>query len=92
MNLGLNFSFDKNEITELTQDEFIDGNKKWQVGKSLFEFFMPKSAGVDFRDGYQMWFKDIITDQGVRTGEKIKQKNIQKLQGTTQEIHPYHQL
>ena len=38
LNLGLNFSLDKNEITELTQDEFIDGNKKWQVGKSLFEF------------------------------------------------------
>ena len=74
LNLGLNFSLDKNEITELTQDEFIDGNKKWQVGKSLFEFFMPMSAGVDFIDGYQMWYKDIITDQGVRTGEKIKTK------------------
>ena len=74
LNLGLNFSLDKNEITELTQDEFIDGNKKWQVGKSLFEFFMPMSAGVDFIDGYQMWYKDIITDQGVRTGEQIKTK------------------
>ena len=74
LNLGLNFSFDKNVITELTQKEFIDGNKKWQVGKSLYEFFMPKSAGVDFRDGYQMWFKDIVTDQGVRTGEQIKTK------------------
>ena len=61
-NLKKNFSLDKNEITELTQDEFIDGNKKWQVGKSLFEFFMPMSAGVDFTDGYQMWYKDIITD------------------------------
>ena len=28
LNLGLNFSLDKNQITELTQDEFIDGNKK----------------------------------------------------------------
>ena len=74
LNLGLNFSFDKNQITELTQDEFIDGNKKWQVGKSLFEFYMPKSAGVDFIDGYQMWYKDVVTDQGLRTGEQIKTK------------------
>ena len=74
LNLGLNFSLDKNQITELTQDEFIDGNKKWQVGKSLFEFYMPKSAGVDFIDGYQMWYKDVVTDQGLRTGEQIKTK------------------
>ncbi|MDA9660622.1 SusC/RagA family TonB-linked outer membrane protein [Flavobacteriaceae bacterium] len=74
LNLGLNFSLDKNRITELTQDEFIDGNKKWQVGKSLFEFYMPKSAGVDFIDGYQMWYKDVVTDQGLRTGEQIKTK------------------
>ena len=75
LNLGLNFSFDKNEITELTQDEFIDGNKKWKVGKSLYEFYLQKSAGVDFIDGYQMWYKDIVTDQGIKTGERITTKD-----------------
>lgn len=74
LNVGINFSFDKNEITELTQEEFISGSKKWMVGKSLYEFFIRESAGVDPVDGYQMWYKDVTTDQGVKTGEKTTTK------------------
>ena len=70
VNLGINFSMDKNEITELTQEEFISGTKKWMVGKSLYEFFIQESAGVDQNDGYQMWYKDILNNNGDPTGEK----------------------
>ena len=72
--LGLNFSFDKNKITDLTQEEFINGTKKWQVGKSLYEFFIRESAGVDPQDGYQMWYKDVETEDGEKTGERITTK------------------
>ena len=65
---GINFSFDKNEINELTQDEFINGTKKWKVGKSLYDFFIQESAGVDPVDGFQMWYKDILNEQGELTG------------------------
>ncbi len=71
---GINFSFDKNEISELTQDEFINGTKKWKVGKSLYDFFIQESAGVDPVDGFQMWYKDILNEQGEPTGERAKTK------------------
>ncbi len=55
---GLNFSLDKNEITELTQDEFVNGSKLWKVGNSLFDFYIREWAGVDPADGYGMWYID----------------------------------
>ena len=74
VDLGINFSFDKNEISDLTQDEFIKGNKKWKVGKSLYEFFIRESAGVDPDDGYQMWYKDVLSADGEPTGERVTTK------------------
>ena len=75
VDLGINFSFDRNEITDLTQDEFINGTKKWKVGKSLYEFFIRESAGVDPTDGYQMWYKDVLTEDGEETGERTTTKD-----------------
>ena len=75
VDLGVNFSFDKNEISELTQDEFISGTKKWKVGKSLYEFFIRQSAGVDPEDGYQMWYKDELSAEGEPTGKRVTTKD-----------------
>src|SRR5690606_13584676 len=36
---SLNFSMDRNEITELSQESFINGTKRWEVGKSLYDFY-----------------------------------------------------
>ncbi|WP_168796404.1 SusC/RagA family TonB-linked outer membrane protein [Flagellimonas onchidii] len=63
-NTGINFSLDKNEITELTQDEFISGTKLFKVGNSLFDFYLQEWAGVDPTDGQGMWFMDILNDDG----------------------------
>ena len=70
-NAGINFSFDKNEITELPVDEFINGTKKWEVGRSLYEFFTFEYAGVDPEDGYAMWYTDVLDETtGEPTGER----------------------
>lgn len=74
---GLNFSLDKNEITELTQDEFINGSKKWKVGRSLFDFFIRDYAGVDPADGFAMWYMDILDSEGEPTGERTVTKDYQ---------------
>lgn len=55
---GLNFSFDRNEITELTQNGFINGSKRWEVGRSLYDFYLREWAGVDPNDGMGMWYVD----------------------------------
>ncbi len=70
INAAVNFSTENNEITELTQEEFISGNKKWMVGRSLYDFFIEEWAGVDSADGSGMWYKDILDANGEPTGER----------------------
>ena len=65
---NLIFSLDKNEITELTQESFINGTKRWEVGRSLFEFYMPEWAGVDPATGYGLFYKDVLDSEGEPTG------------------------
>jgi TonB-linked SusC/RagA family outer membrane protein len=67
---GLNFSMDKNEITELTQESFISGTKRWEEGRSLYEFWIQEYAGVDPDTGYAMWYTDVLDDAGEPTGER----------------------
>ena len=71
---GLNFSMDKNEITELPQKSFTNGNKKWEVGRSLYEYFIQDWAGVDAATGYGMWYKDVLGTDGLATGERVTTK------------------
>ncbi|WBU90061.1 SusC/RagA family TonB-linked outer membrane protein [Cellulophaga omnivescoria] len=73
--LGVNAAINKNEITELTQDEFITGTKKWKEGKSLYDFFIQDWAGVDPEDGYGMWYKDVLDVDGNPTGERETTKD-----------------
>ena len=61
---GVNFSLDKNEITELTQEFFVNGSKRWEVGRSLYEYYINDWAGVDPADGYGMWYMDITDANG----------------------------
>ncbi len=70
LDLGFNITTNENEITELTQEEFINGTKKWMVGKSLYHWFIREWAGVDPADGYGMWYKDILDAEGNPTGER----------------------
>ena len=71
---NLNFSMDKNEISELAQKSFTNGNKKWEVGRSLYEFFIQDWAGVDPATGYGMWYKDVLGTDGLPTGERVTTK------------------
>ena len=55
-----NFNYNKNEITELFngRDEYVVGTTglKYTVGHSVGEFYYVRRAGVDPRDGKQMWY------------------------------------
>lgn len=67
---ALNFSRDKNKITELTQKSFINGTKRWEEGRSLYEFYIQDWAGVDPDTGYGLWYRDVLDDDGNPTGER----------------------
>ncbi len=77
-NLSVNATHYKNEITELPQKEIIDGDKKWEVGHSVYDFYLRKYAGVDSETGKPQWFKDEKDEQG-----KIKQVKTDKYSSAT---------
>jgi len=68
---SLNVTATKNEITELTQESFINGTKRWEVGTSLYEFFVREYAGVDSSNGKALWFKDELDAENEPTGTKL---------------------
>lgn len=63
-NTGFNISFEKNEITKLSQDEIINGSKRLKVGTSIYEFYIKEWAGVDPEDGAAMWYMDEMDNDG----------------------------
>ncbi|MGC5746160.1 SusC/RagA family TonB-linked outer membrane protein [Chryseobacterium sp. NFX27] len=54
----------KNEITALSQNEFISGTKKLMVGKDLYAFWLRSWYGVDPSDGSPLFVldQDLFTD------------------------------
>ncbi len=80
-NITANFNYNYNEITELFagRDEYTIANTglSLQKGYPYGEFFIPRSAGVDPRDGMQMWYddkgnitKEFSEDYAVMTGKQ----------------------
>ena len=80
-NVKANFNYNANEITALFggRDEFVVPNTgiKYQVGYPYGEMFYVRSAGVDKRDGMQMWYnldgnptKQYSDDYAVMTGKQ----------------------
>ncbi len=45
-----------NEITDLPAP-FVDGSKRWTEGRSRFDFFLYRTAGVDPETGDQLYFQ-----------------------------------
>jgi TonB-linked SusC/RagA family outer membrane protein len=54
--LSLQASTFKNEITSLP-DPFVNGSKRWEEGRSRYDFFIYHSAGVDPANGDALYFK-----------------------------------
>lgn len=53
----------KNEITSLP-DPFINGSKRWAVGRSRYEFYILHTAGVDPATGDQLFFMYEVDEDG----------------------------
>ena len=79
--ISANVNYNKNEITKLFNglDEYVLANTglKLQVGKPYGEYFYNRWAGVDPRDGYNMWYdkngnltKTFSEDDAVFTGKQ----------------------
>ncbi|MEL6987260.1 MAG: SusC/RagA family protein, partial [Bacteroidota bacterium] len=62
---GLTFTAStfKNEITSLP-DPFINGSKRWEVGRSRYDFYLLHTAGVDPETGDQLFFRYELDENG----------------------------
>ena len=85
-NVRANFNYNKNEITDLYDglDElpFLNANVIYKVGHDAGSFYCVKYAGVDPRDGQQMWY----TKDGNLTKVFNEARDSQIL--TSRSIHP----
>lgn len=71
--LGANVTWIKNELKKLPQEKLLTNPYQQEVGKSIYEFFMPVWAGVDPADGKGMWYMDEMVN-GSATGKTITTK------------------
>jgi len=61
--VSLQASTFKNEITSLP-DPFISGSQRWEVGRSLYDFYVLRTAGVDPANGDQLFLLYEFDDDG----------------------------
>jgi len=61
--MSLQASTFKNEITSLP-DPFINGSKRWAEGRSRFDFYLLRTAGVDPANGDQLFYMYELNDDG----------------------------
>lgn len=70
VSFNANLSTLKNKITELPDDDkpIQAGNFRREVGRSIFDYYMRKSAGVNATNGNAQWYKkDATTGKDVIT-------------------------
>ncbi|WP_224997627.1 TonB-dependent receptor [Cesiribacter sp. SM1] len=62
--VGANMAFERNEITELPQEEIITGNFKRVEGGTVYDFFIREWAGVAPSTGEPMWYRNVLDEAG----------------------------
>jgi TonB-linked SusC/RagA family outer membrane protein len=83
ININANLSTINNEITALPKDSIQSGNFRRVVGRSIYDYYMVKSAGVNPINGNAQWYakdatgKSIITEtyaDAVKNGREFLNK------------------
>lgn len=59
-NLDINLGHFRNKIKELPQEFIVNGNKRWEVGRSIYDFWIEEYAGVNPDNGKSQWYYNVI--------------------------------
>lgn len=84
--MEINLTHYRNEIRELPGGSITSGNKRWETGRSVYDFWLQEWAGVNPENGNAQWYKDeLLTVNGVtqydekgnpvKTGNRLKTEN-----------------
>jgi TonB-linked SusC/RagA family outer membrane protein len=68
---SLNITYIENTLKKLPQEKILKGAYQYEVGRSIYEFYMQEWAGVDPANGAPLWYKDETDASGNPTGKKI---------------------
>ncbi|WP_028297709.1 SusC/RagA family TonB-linked outer membrane protein [Olivibacter sitiensis] len=69
-NTSLLFSTNRNVITKLHKGQGINtGDKRYEEGKSVYEFYLEQWAGVNPQTGQPQWYYDVTDENGNTTQE-----------------------
>ena len=70
--LSASLSTQKNEITDLP-DPFVAGSKRWEIGRSRYDFFTYHYAGVDPDNGDALYymFEENVNEEGNVTFDPV---------------------
>ncbi len=61
----------KNEIVDLPVEEVLIGDRRWVVGRSIYEYWTPTWAGVDPETGDNTWFANVFDGEGNVIGQEV---------------------
>lgn len=81
--LDINLSHYENIIKALPDKFIVSGNKRWEVGRSVYDFWLQEWAGVNPDNGKAQWYKDELLMVGgqvqfnpdgtvITTGNRLK--------------------
>ncbi len=63
-NLDVKLGHFRNKIKKLPQEYIISGDKRWETGRSVYDFWVEKFAGVDTETGKSQWYFNVTeTDE-----------------------------
>ena len=72
--VDFNITHFKNQITKLPPKQkelgIVTGNKKYEEGRSIYDFWLREFAGVDPATGLSLYYRDILGSDGKPTGER----------------------
>ena len=79
--VSANLAFEENEITNFPEEERINGSKKLEEGRSIFDFWIRDYAGVNPENGNPMWWRDSTdVDDKYHNRKVVKQQKIMMTQ------------
>lgn len=74
-NIGLTFNFNathyKNEITRLPREDIITSQFRYNVGGSVYDYYLREYVGVNPENGNAQWYTDVLGADKLPTGERV---------------------
>src|SRR5690606_28233790 len=70
LSCNLNATHYQNEITRLPQEDIITSQFRYNVGGSVYDYYLREYVGVNPENGNAQWYMDVLDANGDPTGQR----------------------